>query len=131
MTSCLDSPSEDAISQTITFLRQIQALKVTQPQTRGDISLQSHGKNHKANRKSLREYTEAVKNNVNANGVDSLDPSSLQLNITDEEDDELTPLGNYQGLDSPFERRQFCQKYFLNERTIKVSTDTTCHFTLF
>ncbi|CAH8830748.1 unnamed protein product [Trichobilharzia szidati] len=193
LTSCLDSPSEDAISQTLTFLRQIQALKVTQPQTCCDISLKNHGKNHKANRKSLREYTEAVKNNVNANGVDSLDPTSFQLNITDEEDDELTPLGvhlanfpldpqcaklllfgalfgcldpvlsvaacltyrdpfeiplekqeeadkrrlelsqnslsdhwvyatviqNYQGLNSPFERRQFCQKYFLNERTIK------------
>ncbi|CAH8448163.1 unnamed protein product [Heterobilharzia americana] len=195
LTSCLDSPSEDAISQTLTFLRQIQALKLVESQTlRSDIPPKDHGKSNKANRRSLREFAQAVKNNVNVSGVDHLDPESLQPDLTgdDVDDDELTPLGvhlanfpldpqcakllifgalfgclepvlavaacltfrdpfevplekqkeadkrrlelsqnslsdhwvyatvvqNYKGINSHFDRRQFCQKYFLNERTI-------------
>ncbi|KAK4472510.1 hypothetical protein MN116_003756 [Schistosoma mekongi] len=193
---CLDSPSEDAISQTLTFLRQIQALKLVQPQTSdfnsSQQSVKYREKCHKANRISLREFTNAVKKDVNASGVDSMDSGNIKLESTDE-DDELTPLGvhlanfpldpqcakllifgalfgclepmlavascltfrdpfevpldkqeeadrrrmelsqnsssdhwvyatvvhDYRALTSNFERRQFCQKYFLNERTIQ------------
>ncbi|CAH8452186.1 unnamed protein product [Schistosoma turkestanicum] len=196
LTSCLDSPSEDAISQTLTFLRKIQALKLIKSETLNSDTSQSikyHEKTYKVNRKSLREFSNAIKNDVNASGVDILNSNSIQFDSTDEDDDELTPLGvhlanfpldpqcakllifgalfgclepilavascltfrdpfeiplekqqeadrcrielaqnsfsdhwvfatviqHYRGLTSQTERRQFCQKYFLNERTIK------------
>lgn len=94
--NCLDSPSEDAISKTLIFLRQIQALKLIKSETSNfntSHSIKSHEKSHKVNRKFLREFSEAVKKDVNAFGVDSLDPNCIHLDSTDEDDDELTPLG--------------------------------------
>ncbi|CAH8467883.1 unnamed protein product [Schistosoma bovis] len=94
--NCLDSPSEDAISKTLIFLRQIQALKLIKSETSNfntSHSIKSHEKSHKVNRKFLREFSEAVKKDVNAFGIDSLDPNCIHLDSTDEDDDELTPLG--------------------------------------
>ncbi|CAH8469098.1 unnamed protein product [Schistosoma rodhaini] len=196
LTNCLDSPSEDAISKTLIFLRQIQALKLIESETTNfntSHSIKSRGQSHKVNRKSLREFSEAIKKDVNASGINILGSSCIHLDSTDEDDDELTPLGvhlanfpldpqcakllifgalfgclepilavascltfrdpfevplekqqeadrcrkelsqnsfsdhwvfatviqSYNGLNSQIERNQFCQRYFLNERTIK------------
>ncbi|CAH8463487.1 unnamed protein product [Schistosoma rodhaini] len=196
LTNCLDSPSEDAISKTLIFLRQIQALKLIESETSNfntSHSIKSRGQSHKVNRKSLREFSEAIKKDVNASGINILGSSCIHLDSTDEDDDELTPLGvhlanfpldpqcakllifgalfgclepilavascltfrdpfevplekqqeadrcrkelsqnsfsdhwvfatviqSYNGLNSQIERNQFCQRYFLNERTIK------------
>ncbi|CAH8453976.1 unnamed protein product [Schistosoma intercalatum] len=76
--------------------RQIQALKLIKSETSNfntSHSIKSHEKSHKVNRKSLREFSQAVKKDVNAVGVDSLDSSCIHLDSTDEDDDELTPLG--------------------------------------
>ncbi|CAH8463471.1 unnamed protein product [Schistosoma rodhaini] len=176
--------------------RQIQALKLIESETSNfntSHSIKSRGQSHKVNRKSLREFSEAIKKDVNASGINILGSSCIHLDSTDEDDDELTPLGvhlanfpldpqcakllifgalfgclepilavascltfrdpfevplekqqeadrcrkelsqnsfsdhwvfatviqSYNGLNSQIERNQFCQRYFLNERTIK------------
>ncbi|CAH8469115.1 unnamed protein product [Schistosoma rodhaini] len=176
--------------------RQIQALKLIESETTNfntSHSIKSRGQSHKVNRKSLREFSEAIKKDVNASGINILGSSCIHLDSTDEDDDELTPLGvhlanfpldpqcakllifgalfgclepilavascltfrdpfevplekqqeadrcrkelsqnsfsdhwvfatviqSYNGLNSQIERNQFCQRYFLNERTIK------------
>ncbi|XP_018648522.1 putative atp-dependent RNA helicase [Schistosoma mansoni] len=96
LTNCLDSPSEDAISKTLIFLRQIQALKLIESETSNfntSHSIKSRGQSHKLNRKSLREFSEAIKKDVNASGINILGSSCIHLDSTDEDDDELTPLG--------------------------------------
>ncbi|CAH8448181.1 unnamed protein product [Heterobilharzia americana] len=56
-------------------------------------------------------FSSYVYNNVMS---DFLQPEMLRVRL----EDIILRIKNYKGINSHFDRRQFCQKYFLNERTI-------------
>ena len=95
LASCLDAPSQDAVQQTLNFLRRIQA--ITPINTEEPDPRSSQQKNRtKSMRRDLRLYAQNAKNAANAHQpIPEPNKAHISESCGEEDNDVLTPLGTH------------------------------------
>lgn len=100
LSDCLDSPSKNAISQTLIFLRKIQAIKYVPTLTDKEIIHLNRNKQFNERhyqRRNLKEFCKTRKDDYNEIGMIENPQSFLNnlenFNLVEDDDDVLTPLG--------------------------------------